>query len=576
MSTRPTSAPAIVPHRVGDRSELSNSLRPRGHQALEAGPNVPHFPFSGAARGWFLDSSRVAKREMDALEPLIAQHTAELIRLPSQHGLRDPRRAPRRVSRLADARESIPTLSYSARPGGTPQSSVHLPIDALPQALCSIKVKWLQETYQTERFRNVQLSKLYDCDGICFVMTPTRKKGGSGKIRWAVQVDELRSLAQPNALAVKEMRHVPSRMRNGERYDQTAVVSPREARREAMRTEALREVMERTAAPFDQLPAYHPQSLQKARTAAVPFKLYACVHTSIKTYMVMTKDVGCLADLFRTLDEPLRAYAAASAWAQITTELKGLHEDAGFVHLDISPGNIFVTKTGQFKLMDFGKAERNEKISRHKRGIVGTLVPPEAVFTIKGRNDLMQLDGFTDVFCTAATIAGIFARPAMDNIFAHCNLLPGYTSRTRSFQNLYVQMNNWRLELADCHTNRVTAARILSADSSMFKEFFAPLARAHPALCETLINDAMELRPAARKSAAQLAEEARSLLPADFTQRDALIRAIDSLGDRQAMQNFYKCAVLYDAWDEQMTRNAAMSRAPELRVQFQPGGMLAQ
>ena len=86
-------------------------------------------------------------------------------------------------------------------------------------------------------------------------------------------------------------------------------------------------------------------------------------------------------------------------WNQLVDALKYTHEE-GIVHRDIKPGNIFVDKKGNVKLLDFGIAKVRESISSTQTGQkLGTLMymSPEQV------RDSKHIDYHTDIYSLAVT-----------------------------------------------------------------------------------------------------------------------------------------------------------------------------
>ena len=86
-------------------------------------------------------------------------------------------------------------------------------------------------------------------------------------------------------------------------------------------------------------------------------------------------------------------------WNQLVDALKYTHEE-GIVHRDIKPGNIFIDKKGNVKLLDFGIAKVRESISSTQTGQkIGTLMymSPEQVL------DSKHIDYHTDIYSLAVT-----------------------------------------------------------------------------------------------------------------------------------------------------------------------------
>ena len=98
--------------------------------------------------------------------------------------------------------------------------------------------------------------------------------------------------------------------------------------------------------------------------------------------------------------EPTRVLNIADAVLDI---LAAAH-DKGIVHRDVKPDNIFVTRDGQVRLLDFGIA-RMSTLGRTRTTQTGTpigtpaFMPPE-----QARGRLEQLDGRTDLWALGATM----------------------------------------------------------------------------------------------------------------------------------------------------------------------------
>ncbi|HVO65781.1 MAG TPA: serine/threonine-protein kinase [Syntrophales bacterium] len=106
---------------------------------------------------------------------------------------------------------------------------------------------------------------------------------------------------------------------------------------------------------------------------------------------------------------------AVEVMTPIMDALRGVH-NAGFVHRDISPDNIFLTYQKQVKLLDFGSARY--AIGKHSKSMTTVLkngyAPPEQ-YSAKGRQG-----PWSDVYAVCATIyrcvTGFDPPDAMDRI----------------------------------------------------------------------------------------------------------------------------------------------------------------
>jgi len=119
--------------------------------------------------------------------------------------------------------------------------------------------------------------------------------------------------------------------------------------------------------------------------------------------------------LKRQPGEKIAFNMAVKAMTPIMDALREVH-NAGFVHRDISPDNIFLTNQNQIKLLDFGSARY--AIGEHTKTLTTVLkhgyAPPEQ-YSAKGNQG-----PWSDVYGVCATIyrcvTGIVPPDAMDRV----------------------------------------------------------------------------------------------------------------------------------------------------------------
>ena len=115
-------------------------------------------------------------------------------------------------------------------------------------------------------------------------------------------------------------------------------------------------------------------------------------------YIIMERLEGeTLKELIKR-EKKLSVTKATNIIVAVLEALKEVHED-GIIHRDISPENIFITKSGEVKLIDFGAARNaTTGLSKSLSVIVKQgYAPPEQYFS-KGKQGT-----WTDVYATAAT-----------------------------------------------------------------------------------------------------------------------------------------------------------------------------
>jgi len=148
--------------------------------------------------------------------------------------------------------------------------------------------------------------------------------------------------------------------------------------------------------------------------------------------------------------------------AQVLDCLDAYHE-AGVLHRDLKPGNLFLTEEGIVKLIDFGLARfRVEGRATTKKGTaLGTpayMAPEQAL----GKQE--QVDRRTDVFGVGATLFALLSgRPLYDIGTADAALVQAATSRPDSLADHAPQLPESIIELVDTATEWDREARFQSA-----------------------------------------------------------------------------------------------------------------
>ena len=153
------------------------------------------------------------------------------------------------------------------------------------------------------------------------------------------------------------------------------------------------------------------------------------VHESFRAngtaYMIMQYLDGMTLKeyLKRQPGEKVSFTIAVKALVPIMDALREVHK-AGFVHRDVSPDNIFITRQQQVKLLDFGSARY--AIGEHSKSLTSVLkhgYSPIEQYTTKGNQG-----PWTDVYAVAATlyrcITGIVPHDSLDRLENDSIVLP--------------------------------------------------------------------------------------------------------------------------------------------------------
>lgn len=172
---------------------------------------------------------------------------------------------------------------------------------------------------------------------------------------------------------------------------------------------------------------------------------------------------------------------------QVLDVLAAFHA-VNVIHRDIKPGNLFVTKTGTVKVLDFGLARlRDPRFNGAPTAsgiVLGTAayMPPEQA---QGKSD--QVDTRSDIFAVGAVMfRALTGRPVHDAKGATERLFQAMKDRAPSLGVVAPKMPTWVVGIVD---------KALAFDK------------------KDRWSTAAEMRKAVRSTFAQLSEEARKIRP---------------------------------------------------------------
>jgi serine/threonine protein kinase len=119
--------------------------------------------------------------------------------------------------------------------------------------------------------------------------------------------------------------------------------------------------------------------------------------------MELIDGIGC-EDLWEKHDRKLSPTIASAILVQLLDVLAAAHEK-GVVHRDIKPANLFITRTGNVKVLDFGIARAREALATNAKA-TGTgmmLGTPAFMAPEQAKGKSKEIDGRTDIWAAGAT-----------------------------------------------------------------------------------------------------------------------------------------------------------------------------
>ena len=138
-----------------------------------------------------------------------------------------------------------------------------------------------------------------------------------------------------------------------------------------------------------------------------------------------------------SLAKPLREGTAlpapAVAWIALSVlDVLAVAHACGVVHRDVKPGNIFTTRDGRIKLLDFGVARVADRFGVSVITQVGTAVGTPAFMAPEqaaGHSD--QVDALTDIWAVGATMFQLLTRRFVHDVSATKGAVEILTAATR-------------------------------------------------------------------------------------------------------------------------------------------------
>jgi serine/threonine protein kinase len=194
--------------------------------------------------------------------------------------------------------------------------------------------------------------------------------------------------------------------------------------------------------------------------------VYESFRANNTAYMVMQYLDGITLKEFlkKQPDERISFDLAVKALTPIMDALREVH-NAGYVHRDISPDNIFLTRQKQVKLLDFGAARY--AIGEHSKSLTTVLkhgYAPVEQYSTKGNQG-----PWTDVYAVAATlyrcVTGQVPPDAMERMQEECIVSPKQLGTDIPLQGELALMKGLALKAVDRFENVRDLQSALVGDS---------------------------------------------------------------------------------------------------------------